>query len=58
MSDLSPLSRDSSTRDQHRETGVVQDVPTNNQKQDIYTRVTNAIISAIEAGAGGHECRG
>jgi antirestriction protein ArdC len=52
MSDLGPLSRETSTRGHHNEPGAVQDAPTTNQKQDIYTRVTNAIISAIETGAG------
>jgi antirestriction protein ArdC len=43
-----------STRDQHTEPGAVQDAQTTNQKQDIYTRVTNAIITAVEAGAGSY----
>jgi antirestriction protein ArdC len=52
MSDLGPLSRDLSARDQQTETGAVQDAQTTSQKQDIYSRVTNAIVAAIEAGAG------
>jgi antirestriction protein ArdC len=51
MRATSLLSRDSSTRAKTTETGADQAAQTTN-KQDIYTRVTNAIISAIDAGAG------
>jgi antirestriction protein ArdC len=52
MSDLGPLSRDASARDQQTETSAVQDAETTDQKQDIYTRVTNAIVTAIEDSGG------
>jgi antirestriction protein ArdC len=48
MSGLRPLSPESSGRE---ETGIPHDAQTNN-KADIYTRVTEAIVSAIEQGAG------
>lgn len=51
MRATNPLSRDFSTRAKN-ETGTDRNAQTNNQKQDIYTRVTQAIVSAIEAGAG------